>query len=53
MFPWLILFVTVPNPLAVYRESDMHNTMMLVGFHLGFGLAQICSASASPPWAWR
>ena len=41
IFPWLILFITVPRPLEVYQQGGMHNTMMLVGFGLGFGLAQI------------
>ena len=41
IFPWLILFITVPHPLAVYQQGGMRNTMMLVAFGLGFGLAQI------------
>ena len=41
IFPWLILFITVPHPLAVYQQGGVQNTMMLVAFGLGFGLAQI------------
>lgn len=41
IFPWLILYLTVPHPLEVYQQGGMQNTMMLVAFGLGFGLAQI------------
>lgn len=41
VFPWLILFLTVPHPLEVYQQGGMQNTMMLVAFGVGFGLAQI------------
>jgi len=41
VFPWLVLFLTVPRPLEVYQEGGMQNTMMLVAFGVGFGLAQI------------
>jgi len=41
IFPWLILFITVPRPLEVYQQGGLQNTMMLVAFGLGFGLAQI------------
>ena len=36
IFPWLILFITVPHPLAVYQQGGMQNTMMLVAFGAGF-----------------
>ncbi len=41
IFPWLVLYATVPNPVDVYREGGMHNTMMLVALGVGFGIAQI------------
>ena len=41
IFPWLILFLTVPNPIGVYEQGGMKNVMMLVAFGVGFGLAQI------------
>jgi len=41
VFPWLVLFISVPRPLEVYQQGGMQNTLMLVAFGLGFGLAQI------------
>jgi L-rhamnose-H+ transport protein len=41
IFPWLVLFLTVPHPLEVYQQGGLQNTMMLVAFGIGFGLAQI------------
>ena len=41
VFPWLIVLITIPHPLEVYQKGGMQNTLMLVAFGLGFGLAQI------------
>jgi len=41
VFPWLVLIITVPQPLEVYQQGGLQNTMMLVAFGVGFGLAQI------------
>ena len=41
VFPWVVLVITVPHPLEVYQQGGMQNTMMLVAFGVGFGLAQI------------
>src|SRR5579872_5927207 len=41
VFPWVAVLITVPHPLDVYQQGGMQNTMMLVAFGLGFGLAQI------------
>jgi L-rhamnose-H+ transport protein len=41
IFPWVVLYITVPHPLDVYQQGGMQNTMMLVAFGVGFGLAQI------------
>jgi L-rhamnose-H+ transport protein len=41
IFPWVILFITVPHPLEVYQQGGVQNTLMLVAFGVGFGLAQI------------
>lgn len=41
VFPWLVLYLTVPRPLEVYRQGGLQNTMMLIAFGVGFGLAQI------------
>jgi L-rhamnose-H+ transport protein len=41
IFPWIALFITVPRPMEVYQQGGLRNTLMLVAFGLGFGLAQI------------
>jgi len=41
VFPWVAVLITIPHPLDVYQQGGMQNTMMLVAFGVGFGLAQI------------
>jgi hypothetical protein len=41
LFPWLIVFLTVPNMSAFYNGVDARQILLLVGFGVGFGLAQI------------
>jgi L-rhamnose-H+ transport protein len=41
VFPWLVVAITIPHPLAVYQGGGPQNLLMLIAFGLGFGLAQI------------
>ena len=41
IFPWLILYLPFRIRWQVYQQGGVQNTMMLVAFGVGFGLAQI------------
>src|SRR5271157_5505438 len=41
MFPWLMVYVTVPHMVAFYQQVGAQQILLLVGFGVGFGLAQI------------
>jgi L-rhamnose-H+ transport protein len=40
VFPWLVVFLTIPNALHAYQGAAK-SVMMMVAFGIGFGLAQI------------
>jgi len=40
--PMVVLFATIPNPLGFYRDAALRDLLLLFGFGVGFGLAQIC-----------
>jgi L-rhamnose-H+ transport protein len=41
MFPWFMVYVTVPHMLEFYQQAGAREILLLVGFGVGFGLAQI------------
>ena len=41
MFPWFMVYVTVPHMVAFYQQVGAQQILLLVGFGVGFGLAQI------------
>jgi len=41
IFPWFMVYVTVPNMVAFYQQVSAQQILLLVGFGVGFGLAQI------------
>jgi L-rhamnose-H+ transport protein len=41
VFPWAVVFLTIPNPGDVYHGVATKSLMMMIGFGIGFGLAQI------------
>ncbi len=41
IFPWFMVYVTVPDMVAFYQGVGIREILLLVGFGLGFGLAQI------------
>jgi L-rhamnose-H+ transport protein len=41
VFPWFMVYVTVPHMLGFYQQAGGREILLLVGFGLGFGLAQI------------
>jgi L-rhamnose-H+ transport protein len=41
LFPWLIVYLTVPDALGVYQQAGARPLLLMVGFGFGFGLAQI------------
>ena len=41
LFPWLMVWLTVPHALAVYREAGIQPLLLVVGCGVGVGLAQI------------
>src|SRR3990172_7547869 len=41
VFPWLIVFLTIPDAVSVYRSVGARNLLLPIGFGLGFGLSQI------------
>jgi L-rhamnose-H+ transport protein len=42
MVPWTIGFLTIPDLLGVYGGAEVRPLLLLVGFGMGNGLAQIC-----------
>jgi L-rhamnose-H+ transport protein len=41
MFPWLMVYVTVPHMVEFYQQVGIRQILLLAGFGVGFGLAQI------------
>jgi L-rhamnose-H+ transport protein len=41
MFPWFMVYVTVPHMVGFYQQAGAQEILLLFGFGLGFGLAQI------------
>jgi len=41
VFPWFMVYVTRPHMLGFYQQAGGREILLLVGFGLGFGLAQI------------
>ena len=41
IFPWFMVYVTVPHMVAFYQQVGAQQILRLVGFGVGFGLAQI------------
>jgi L-rhamnose-H+ transport protein len=42
LVPWIVVFATLPNPLGFYRGAALRDLLLMFGFGVGFGLAQIC-----------
>jgi L-rhamnose-H+ transport protein len=41
IFPWFMVYVTVPHMVGFYQQAGIRAILLLVGFGVGFGLAQI------------
>jgi len=41
VFPWLVVFITVPSAWSIYQGVGARTLLLPVGFGVGFGLAQI------------
>src|SRR5208283_4643900 len=41
MFPWFMVYVTVPHMVEFYQQAGGREILLLVVFGVGFGLAQI------------
>jgi len=41
VFPWLIVFATIPDAWSVYQSVGIRTLLLPIGFGAGFGLAQI------------
>jgi L-rhamnose-H+ transport protein len=41
IFPWFMVYVTVPHMVGFYQQAGGREILLLVGFGVGFGLAQI------------
>ena len=41
LFPWFMVYVTVPDMVGFYQQAGIREILLLVGFGVGFGLAQI------------
>ncbi len=41
VFPWIVVFLTIPNPWDVYHGVAAKSLLLTIGFGVGFGLAQI------------
>src|SRR5208283_4363384 len=41
LFPWIMVYLTVPDVAGFYRHAGVQQILLLVGFGAGFGLAQI------------
>ena len=42
ILPWSFGMVTIPNLLAIYGDAELRPLLLLIGFGIGNGLAQIC-----------
>lgn len=41
IFPWAVVFLTIPSPWDVYHGVATQSLLLMIGFGIGFGLAQI------------
>jgi L-rhamnose-H+ transport protein len=41
LFPWFMVYVTVPDVAGFYQQAGVRELLLMVGFGVGFGLAQI------------
>jgi L-rhamnose-H+ transport protein len=41
LFPWFMVYVTVPHVVGFYQQAEVREILLLIGFGVGFGLAQI------------
>ncbi len=41
LFPWVLVFLTIPNPWEAYHGVPTKSLLLMVVFGVGFGLAQI------------
>ncbi len=41
LFPWFLVFVTVPHVASFYADASAHTMWLVIIFGVGFGLAQI------------
>ena len=41
IFPWVVVFLTIPNAWDVYQGVPAKAVLMMIAFGVGFGLAQI------------
>jgi len=41
LFPWFMVYLTVPDMVGFYQQAAARDILLLIGFGLGFGLAQI------------
>jgi len=41
VFPWFMVYITVPHMVGFYQQAGVGEILILVGFGIGFGLAQI------------
>ena len=42
ILPWTFGFLTIPDLFSVYGDAEIRPLLLLVGFGIGNGLAQIC-----------
>ena len=42
ILPWTFGFLTIPDLFSVYADAELRPLLLLVGFGIGNGLAQIC-----------
>jgi L-rhamnose-H+ transport protein len=42
LVPWIMVFATIANPLEFYRAAALRDLLLMFGFGVGFGIAQIC-----------
>jgi L-rhamnose-H+ transport protein len=41
VFPWAVVFLTIPHPGEVYHGVATKSLLLMIGFGVGFGLAQV------------
>jgi L-rhamnose-H+ transport protein len=41
IFPWIVVFLTIPHPGEAYHGVAAKSLLLMIGFGVGFGLAQI------------